>query len=94
MILNGAQIICAVLALCAGIAWTAILLRCPLYQRARAVLMLSLIVHAFAFSVAGLFRFGITPATLNVWSSMVRAHSMLTLLILGYDECSERRWRE
>jgi hypothetical protein len=87
---NGVQIVVFVLAVLTCAAWLVAWSRCrhPL-PRARAAVVVSIPLHVAVFSVCAYFHF-LTAGSLNIWSCAVRAHGLLTLLILGIEQCADR----
>jgi hypothetical protein len=84
-----ARIVVFICAAVASVAWVLVWRRCDLQDRARAVVILSWTVHTALFTIAAQCRW-CSPATLNLWSSITRAHGLLASLVLALDMLTDR----
>jgi len=76
-----AVLLCAV---AASVAWVLVWRRCHIRQRARAVLILSWTVHTALFTLAAQCHW-CDAVTLNLWSSITRAHGLVAASVLALD---------
>ena len=81
---EGVRVAIFVIALASFIAWTLVWVRRPLPAKARAILPGFWSLHILAFTFAAQLRL-VTPADLNLWSSAVRIHGLVSSLVLAAD---------
>jgi hypothetical protein len=65
-------------------AWTLVWARCPLPARARAILPGLWALHVLAFTLVAQLHLA-SPADLNLWSSALRVHGLVSSIVLARD---------
>ena len=81
---EGVRVAIFVIALASFIAWTLVWVLRPLPVRARAILPGFWALHIMLFTVAAQLRL-LAPPDLNLWSSAVRMHGLVSSLVLAAD---------
>ena len=90
MEIDSARAVVMLLSLMAASAWLIVYISGKPRHRARAVLLVPAAGHAFVFTYVASLH--VLPATaLNLWSTIVRAHCLLCLLILAGEHWADRR---
>ena len=87
---NSAQIVVFAFSALASLIWLLLFRGTPRLLRYRVCIVLSIAINSLIFTVFGYYRL-LSPADLNIWSTTVRAHGMLSLSIMGIVEWVERR---
>jgi len=79
--------------ICAAVAswaWLLVWCKCSVRRRGWAVLALLWTAHVAVFTLATHYRV-VAPLGLNLWSSIVRVHGLLSILILAIDLLTDSR---